>query len=170
MASQTKIRVEKGDITEFRGDAIVNAANNHLLLGVGVAGAIARKGGPSIQQECSEHGPIRVGEAAITGAGNLAARYVIHAAAMGDEPASRESIEAATRNSLELADRHGLKSIAFPILASGVAGFPVDEAATIMIAAIRGYLAAAETGIDELVLYGYSDADAGTVRWVLEQG
>lgn len=170
MASQTKIRVEKGDITEFRGDAIVNAANNHLLLGVGVAGAIARKGGPSIQQECNEHGPIRVGEAAITGAGDLAARYVIHAAAMGDEPASRESIEAATRNSLELADRHGLKSIAFPILASGVAGFPVDEAATIMIAAIRGYLAAAETEIDELVLYGYSDADAGTVRWVLEQG
>jgi O-acetyl-ADP-ribose deacetylase (regulator of RNase III) len=170
MASQTKIRVEKGDITEFHGDAIVNAANNHLLLGTGVAGAIARKGGPSIQQECHEHGPIRVGEAAITGAGDLAARYVIHAAAMGDEPASRESIEGSTRHSLQLADEAGIKTIAFPILASGVAGFPVDEAAAIMIAAIRGYLAEAETEIDEVVLYGYSEADAGTVRWALEQG
>jgi O-acetyl-ADP-ribose deacetylase (regulator of RNase III) len=170
MASQTRIRVEKGDITEFQGDAIVNAANNHLVLGTGVAGAIARKGGPSIQQECDEHGPIRVGEAAITGAGNLAARYVIHAAAMGDQPANRASIEGSTRHSLQLADQAGIKTIAFPILASGVAGFPLDEAAKIMIAAIRGYLAEAETEIDEVVLYGYSEADAGTVRYTLEQG
>ncbi|UCC72492.1 MAG: macro domain-containing protein [Gemmatimonadota bacterium] len=169
MTSETKIRVEQGDITEFQGDAIVNAANNQLILGAGVAGAIARKGGPTIQQECNEHGPIRVGEAAITGAGNLAARAVIHAAAMGDEPASRASIEGSTRHSLELADQNGIKTIAFPVLASGVAGFRVDEAARIMVSTIRDYIVEGETAIDEVVLYGYSQADAATVRWVVQE-
>ncbi|UCC48284.1 MAG: macro domain-containing protein [Gemmatimonadota bacterium] len=169
MPGQTKIRVAQGDITEFQGDAIVNAANNRLKLGAGVAGAIARKGGPSIQRECDEHGPIRVGEAAITGGGNLAARYVIHAAAMGDEPASRASIEGSTRHSLELADRHGIKTIALPILASGVAGFPLDDAARIMAQAIRGYLSKAKTQIAEVTLYGFSAADAETVRKVVNE-
>ena len=168
MTSQTKIRVEQGDITEFQGGAIVNAANNRLRLGSGVAGAIRTKGGPGIQQECDEHGPIRVGEAAITGGGNLPARHVIHAAAMGDEPASRASIEGSTRHSLELADRNGIKTIAFPILASGVAGFPLDEAARIMLDTIRAYVAQASTQIDEITLYGYSAADADLVRQVVE--
>jgi O-acetyl-ADP-ribose deacetylase (regulator of RNase III) len=169
MPDQTTIRVAQGDITEFQGDAIVNAANNRLKLGAGVAGAIARKGGPSIQRECDKHGPIRVGEAAITSGGNLAARYVIHAAAMGDEPASRASIEGSTRHSLELADRHGIKTIALPILASGVAGFPLDEAARIMAQAIRGYLSKAKTQIAEVTLYGYSTADAETVRKIVNE-
>ena len=169
MATQTRIRVAQGDITEFRGDAIVNAANNQLVLGAGVAGAIRRAGGPSIQRECDEHGPIRVGQAAITGAGDLPARYVIHAAAMGDEPASRASIEGSTRHSLELADENGVKSIAFPILASGIAGFPLDEATCIMMAAIRAYLAEGVTQIDEITLYGYSAADAETIRAVVEE-
>ncbi len=169
MTSQTKIRVEQGDITEFEGDAIVNAANNRLRLGSGVAGAIRTKGGPGIQQECDEHGPIRVGEAAITGGGNLPARYVIHAAAMGDEPASRASIEGSTHHSLELADRNGIKTIAFPILASGVAGFPLDEAARIMLDTIRAYVAQASTQIDEITLYGYSAADAETLRRIVEE-
>jgi O-acetyl-ADP-ribose deacetylase (regulator of RNase III) len=168
MTSQTKIRVEQGDITEFQGGAIVNAANNRLRLGSGVAGAIRTKGGPGIQQECDEHGPIRVGEAAITGGGNLPARYVIHAAAMGDEPASRVSIEDSTRHALELADRNGIKTIAFPILASGVAGFPLDEAARIMLDTIRAYVARASTQIEEITLYGYSVADADLVRQVVE--
>ncbi|KPK83155.1 MAG: Appr-1-p processing protein [Gemmatimonas sp. SM23_52] len=169
MPDQTRIRVAEGDITEFRGDAIVNAANNRLKLGAGVAGAIARKGGPSIQRECDEHGPIRVGEAAITGGGNLAARYVIHAAAMGDEPASRASIEGSTRHSLELADQCGIKTVAFPILASGVAGFPLDEATRIMAETIRAYLAEGKTRIVELTFYGYSAADADTVRKVVDE-
>lgn len=168
MPDQTRIRVAQGDITEFQGDAIVNAANNRLKLGAGVAGAIARKGGPSIQRECDEHGPIRVGEAAITGGGSLAAHYVIHGAAMGDEPASRASIEGSTRHSLELADQHGIKTVAFPILASGVAGFPLDEATRIMAETIRAYLAEGKTQIVELTLYGYSAADADTVRKVVE--
>ena len=169
MASRTTIRVEQGDITEFAGDAIVNAANNQLWLGAGVAGAIKRKGGPSIQEECDAHGPIRVGEAAITGAGDLPSRYVIHAAAMGDEPASQSSIEGSTRQSLELADENGIKTIAFPILASGVAGFPLDEAVRIMLTVFRAYLAETSSGIDEIVLFGYSDADAAAVRQVLEE-
>ncbi len=169
MGPRTRIRVAQGDITEFRGDAIVNAANNRLVLGAGVAGAIARKGGPSIQRECDEHGPIRVGEAAITGAGDLPVTYVIHAAAMGDEPASRASIAGATRHSLELADRHGVKTIAFPILASGVAGFPLAEAARIMVETITAYLAERPSGIEEITLYGYSAADAETVRRVVAE-
>ncbi|BAW01650.1 Appr-1-p processing protein [Thermus thermophilus] len=81
-----RIRVVQGDITGFQGDAIVNAANNYLKLGAGVAGAILRKGGPSIQEECDRIGKIRVGEAAVTGAGNLPVRYVIHAAVLGTSP------------------------------------------------------------------------------------
>src|SRR6202007_3422696 len=78
-----RIQIQQGDLTEMEVDAIVNAANNDLILGAGVAGAIARKGGESIQKECDEIGSIPVGFAAITGAGNLKARYVIHAASMG---------------------------------------------------------------------------------------
>lgn len=169
MAEKTQISVAQGDITEFSGDAIVNAANNRLILGAGVAGAIRRKGGPSIQRECDAHGPIRVGEAAITGAGDLPASYVIHAAAMGDEPASENSIAGSTRHSLQLADEHGIRTIAFPILASGVAGFPLDEAARIMLDTIRNYVAETDTRIEEVTLYGYSAADAEVIRGVLRE-
>jgi O-acetyl-ADP-ribose deacetylase (regulator of RNase III) len=166
--TRPNIRVAQGDITDFQGDAVVNAANNQLQLGAGVAGAIRKKGGPSIQRECNEHGAIRVGEAAITGAGDLEARYVIHAAAMGDEPASRESIDGATRHALRLADENGVRTIAFPILASGVAGFDLSEAAGIMLAAIDGYVANSDSGLEEIVLYGYSAADADTIREIVE--
>ena len=169
MASQTKINVVQGDITEFAGDAIVNAANNQLILGAGVAGAIRRKGGPSIQRECDEHGSIRVGEAAITGAGDLPARFVIHAAAMGDEPASRPSIEGSPRSALQLAAQHQVTTIAFPILASGVAGFPLGDATRIMVGSIRAYLNESSTQIEEISLYGYSAADADEVRAVVEE-
>ena len=166
--------VEEGDISTFDGDAIVNAANNHLVLGVGVAGAISARGGPEIQQECDayvrEHGPIRVGEAAITGAGKLDARFVIHAAAMGDEPVSAETIRAATHHSLALARRHSCASIAFPILGSGVGGFPFEEAARIMIEEIRGLLRHTEV-VEEVVLYGYTPEQAATLRrLVLDDG
>ena len=170
MTRKPRIGVAQGDITEFRGDAIVNAANNRLILGAGVAGAIARKGGPTIQEECHKHGPIRVGEAAITGGGDLAARYVIHAATMGDEPATRQSIEGSTRHSLQLADEAGVKTIAFPILASGIAGFSLEQAARTMLASIHAYLATVKTEIQEITLYGYTQADAELVRRVVEEG
>lgn len=159
------IRVARGDITTYAGSAIVNAANNHLLLGAGVAGAIARRGGPSIQAECDRHGPIRVGEAAITGAGNLPCRHVIHAAAMGDEPVSERSIRDATSSSLRLAAELGLQDLALPILGSGVGGFPFRRAVEIMVQAIRAASATGEGA--EVVLYGFTAGDAATIEEVL---
>lgn len=156
------IRVAQGDITTYAGSAIVNAANNHLILGAGVAGAIARKGGPSIQAECDRHGPIKVGEAALTGAGNLPCRYVIHAAAMGDEPVSERSIRNATRASLALATQHRLRDLAFPVLGTGVGGFPFARAAQIMAEEIRR--AASDGGPDDVVLYGFAAEDAARIR------
>ena len=148
-----RITVRQGDITAFEGDVVVNAANNHLVLGAGVAGAIRRGGGPSIQQECDRHGPIRVGEAAITGAGDLTARWIVHAAAMGDEPVSEQSIYHSTQASLALAVQHDARRIAFPVLGSGVGGFDFAEAARIMRRAIAD---APESGqLDEIVFYGY---------------
>lgn len=132
------IEIIRGDITESDCAAIVNAANNELKLGAGVAGAIRRKGGPSIQEECDRIGPIKVGEAAITGGGNLKARYVIHAASMGfSHPTTAESLHSSTLASLRLCVKHKIESIAFPALGTGVSGFPVQECARIMLAAVK---------------------------------
>ncbi|WP_018461090.1 macro domain-containing protein [Thermus oshimai] len=157
-----RIRVAEGDITEFEGEAIVNAANNWLKLGAGVAGAILRKGGPSIQEECDRIGPIRVGEAAVTGAGNLKARYVIHAAVLGDEPASLDTVRRATRSALEKAVALGLKTVAFPLLGTGVGGLPVEAVARVMVEEIRE---APDTL--EVTLYGYRKEDAEAIRKAL---
>ncbi|UCD23262.1 MAG: macro domain-containing protein [Gemmatimonadota bacterium] len=152
------LSVRQGDITTYDGDAIVNAANNHLQLGAGVAGAIRRSGGPSIQAECDRHGPIKVGEAAITGAGNLRVRWIIHAAAMGDEPVSERSIRLSTVASLKLAADTGIKRIALPVLGSGVGGFDFKQAAQIMRDAIRESPHAAS--LEEVVFFGFSFEDA----------
>jgi O-acetyl-ADP-ribose deacetylase len=130
-----RIRIQQGDITEMEVDAIVNAANNDLMLGAGVAGAILRRGGDSIQKECDEIGSIPVGYAAITGAGKLKARYVIHAASMGlgGERTTAKSLRTSTAHSLRIAAERKLKSIAFPAVGTGVSGFPVDECAQIML-------------------------------------
>ncbi|GAA6756452.1 Appr-1-p processing protein [Thermus sp. 2.9] len=157
-----RIRVAQGDITEFRGDAIVNAANNYLRLGAGVAGAILRKGGPSIQEECDRIGKIRVGEAAVTGAGSLPVRHVIHAAVLGDEPASLETVRQATRSALEKAVALGLKTVAFPLLGTGVGGLPVAEVARVMLEEIKR---APDTL--EVTLYGYREEDAEAIRRAL---
>jgi len=156
------IRVARGDITTYAGSAIVNAANNHLLLGAGVAGAIARRGGPAIQEECLRHGPIRVGEAAVTRAGALPCRYVIHAAAMGDEAVSERSIRDATAAGLARAVELRLRDVAFPILGSGIGGFSFRRAVEIMVETIR----TADAGID-VVLYGFNAADAAVIDEVL---
>jgi len=130
-----RIQIEQGDITEMDVDAIVNAANNDLVLGAGVAGAIRRKGGPSIQAECDEIGTIPVGYAAITRGGNLKARYVIHAASMGlaGERTTAKSLKTSTEHSLRIAAERQLKTIAFPAVGTGVSGFPVEECAQIML-------------------------------------
>ncbi|MGB7436522.1 MAG: macro domain-containing protein [Candidatus Acidiferrum sp.] len=130
-----RIVIQQGDITDMDVDAIVNAANNDLILGAGVAGAIHRKGGDSIQKECNEIGSIPVGYAAITGGGKLKARYVVHAASMGldDVPTTAKSLRTSTAHSLRLAAERQLKTIAFPAVGTGVSGFPMEECAQIML-------------------------------------
>jgi O-acetyl-ADP-ribose deacetylase (regulator of RNase III) len=129
-----RVQVMQGDLTQQDVDAIVNAANNDLMLGGGVAGAISRAGGPSIQAECRKIGPIEIGEAAITGGGNLKARHVIHAASMRlGGRTTPESLRRSTRRSLDIANEQGLTSIAFPAVGTGIAGFPMDQCAEIMI-------------------------------------
>ena len=148
---KSRIEITQGDITEKATDAIVNAANNELILGAGVAGAIRRKGGPAVQDACNRHGPIQVGEAAITTGGNLKARHVIHAASMTLGSATTAgSLRSSTRASLELARDNRLRSIAFPAIGTGVAGFPLDECARIMLEEAARHLAG-ETTLERVV-------------------
>ena len=128
------VEVQQGDLTIQDVDAIVNAANNDLELGGGVAGAIARAGGPAIQAECRTVGPIEVGDAAITGGGRLKARHVIHAASMRlGGRTTAESLRRSTRRSLAIAEERGLRSIALPAIGTGIARFPMDDCARIMM-------------------------------------
>ncbi len=146
----------EGDITEQEVDAIVNAANSQLLLGAGVAGAIREKGGPSIQAECDEIGPIQLGDAAITGAGDLSARFVIHAAGMPPMgEANEESIVSSMRRSLELANENGCHSVAVPAIGAGIGGFPAQRAAELLLREARAHLDS-ETKVTEIrfVLFG----------------
>lgn len=137
-----KIVIRQGDLTESDCDAIVNAANSDLQLGGGVAGAIRRKGGPAIQRECDAIGSIPVGTAAITTGGELRARHVIHAASMRlGGRATAEALRNSTAFALRLAARHGLRSIAFPAVGTGIAGFPMRECAEIMLAEAAEHLA-----------------------------
>ncbi len=133
-----EIEVVQGDITEADVDAVVNAANNQLWMGTGVAGAIVRRGGRGIEDEAIAQAPIAVGEAVITSGGTLPARHVIHAAAMGrDLRTDGDKIANATESALALAETHRLRTLALPALGAGVGGFPVEECARIMVAAVR---------------------------------
>jgi O-acetyl-ADP-ribose deacetylase (regulator of RNase III) len=157
---QQKIDLFPGDICQQRVDAIVNAANNHLWMGSGVAGAIKRRGGEEIEDAAVKLGPIPVGEAVVTGAGKLPAKHVIHAAAMGqDLIPTAETIGAATRNSLLRANELGLESIAFPLLGTGVGGFDVEEAARLMLEEVRAELEG-ETSVKKVVFCVLPPADA----------
>ncbi len=151
-AGKTTIRLIVGDITRCRTDAIVNAANSALRLGGGVAGAIRRAGGESIQRQCDSIGGAPVGSAAITGGGRLAARYVIHAVGprQGEGDEARK-LAGATRASLELADGHGLESIALPAVSSGIFGVPLEDCARVMLGAAVKYLNRGEHSLLEVV-------------------
>ena len=178
-----KIEIRQGDITEQADvDAIVNAANTDLQLGAGVAGAIRRKGGRIIDEEGQRQAPIKLGEAAVTTAGTLPNKYVIHAAAMGfraedqavpKKPGTGSSaaiIREATRNSLRRADELQLRSIAFPALATGVARFPVEECAEVMMAAAREYAVEQTASSIELVVFVlFSQSDYEAFKRVAEQ-
>ena len=129
-----KIVIQQGDLTEMDVDAIVNAANNDLILGAGVAGAIRRKGGEEIQKECDAIGSIPVGYSAITTGGKLKARFVIHAASMElGGKTSADTLRHSAGHSLRIANERGLKTIAFPAVGTGIAGFPLKDCAQIML-------------------------------------
>ena len=159
-AGKTTIRLIVGDITRCRSDAIVNAANSALQLGGGVAGAIRRAGGESIQRECDSIGGTPVGTAVITGGGRLTARYVIHA--VGPRQGEGEEVRklaGATRASLEIADRHGLESVALPAVSSGIFGVPLEDCARAMLGATVEYLNSGEHSLRE-VLFCLFDKNA----------
>lgn len=135
------LELVQGDITEMQTDAIVNAANAALQMGGGVAGAIRRKGGPEIQEECNTIGGTFVGGAVMTTGGKLKAKHVIHAVGPrygeGDEDTKLRN---ATLNSLKLADTHSLQSISLPAISAGIFGFPKDRCAEIMLSTTIDYL------------------------------
>jgi O-acetyl-ADP-ribose deacetylase (regulator of RNase III) len=134
------VEVVDGDIAALEVDAIANAANNHLWMGSGVAGAIKRAGGEEIEREAVAQGPIEVGDAIATGAGQLPARWVIHGAVMGqDLRTNAELIRTTTGSCLRVADELGAETLALPAFGTGVGGFPLDECAKIMVDAVRAY-------------------------------
>jgi len=136
-----KIVLLQDDLTEADVDAIVNAANNDLQLGGGVAGAIRRKGGEQIQRECDAIGSIPVGGAAITSGGRLTARHVIHAASMQlGGVTTKRALRSSTAHALRIAAQNNLKTIAFPAVGTGIAGFPMRECAEIMLAEAQKHL------------------------------
>jgi O-acetyl-ADP-ribose deacetylase len=152
-----KIEVVEGDIAALEVDAIANAANDHLWMGSGVAGAIKRAGGEEIEREAVAQGPIEVGDAFATGAGQLPARWVIHGAVMGqDLRTNAELIRTTTGSCLRVADELGAETLALPAFGTGVGGFPLDECAKIMVDAVRAY----ESSSLKRVVFAVFGADA----------
>ncbi len=141
MSVADKIVLQQGDLTEMDVDAIVNAANSDLQLGAGLAGVIRRRGGESIQRECNQIGSIPVGGAALTSGGKLKARHIIHAASMelGGHTTTR-ALRGSTAHSLRIADEHGMRSIAFPAIGTGVGGYPLSECADVMLHEVAVHL------------------------------
>ncbi|HUT81627.1 MAG TPA: macro domain-containing protein [Candidatus Bathyarchaeia archaeon] len=161
------IEIVKGDITEITVDAIVNAANNELWMGAGVAGAIKRKGGKIIEEEALVKGPIQHGGAVETTAGELKAKYVIHAAAMrSDGYIDENSLKSSVFNSLKLADELKLRTIAFPALGTGVAGYPAKLCAKQMIDTIKNFQ---PKMLEKVVLVLFSDEIYQIFKIKLEQ-
>ncbi|HLJ61245.1 MAG TPA: macro domain-containing protein [bacterium] len=160
-----RIRIVCGDVTLLAVDGIVNAANDRLWMGGGVAGAIKRRGGPEIEREAIALGPVPIGGAVATAAGRLGARYVIHAVTMGQDLATGAGIiREATRSALRVADSLGLRSVAFPALGTGVGGFPSARAAAVMLQETAAHLRAGSS-LDEVVfaLYDVAAYDAFVV-------
>lgn len=164
-----KIILMQGDITEMDVDAIVNAANNDLQLGSGVAGAIRRKGGDQIQKECDAIGSIPVGSAAITSGGRLKARHVIHAASMQlGGRTTAQALRGSTAYSLRIATQHKFRSIAFPAVGTGIAGFPLRECAEIMLEAARKNLEG-QTSLEKVYFVLYDKPSLRVFDGVLKE-
>jgi O-acetyl-ADP-ribose deacetylase (regulator of RNase III) len=132
------LEVVEGNIALLEVDAIANAANNHLWMGAGVAGAIKSAGGDEIEREAVAKGPIEIGDAVATGAGSLPAQHVIHGAVMGqDLRTDSDLVRKTTRRTLEVAEQVGARSLALPAFGTGVGGFPLEECAAIMVDVVR---------------------------------
>lgn len=173
MVNKTKLILVKGDITRQGTDAIVNAANSGLLGGGGVDGAIHQAGGPSIMEECKQirakQGGCPTGEAVITTGGHLRAKYVIHTVGPiweGGNANEPELLRSCYRNSLSLARAHGLKTISFPSISTGVYGYPVSRAAVPALGAIMEFINA-QDGFDEVWMVLFSDHDYETYKSIL---
>ncbi len=134
------IEVVEGDIAVLEVDAVANAANDHLWMGAGVAGALKRAGGDEIEREAVAKGPIPLGDAVATSAGRLPARWVIHGAVMGqDLGTNADLVERTTQSVLRVAEELGAESLALPAFGTGVGGFPLGECARLMVAVVRGH-------------------------------
>lgn len=156
----TEIKIIQADITTLSVDAIVNAANNKLVMGGGVAGAIRQKGGREIEDEAIKRGPIKIGEAVETKVGKLPAKYVIHTATMGmDFKTDEVKVRQSCASALQVAERLKVKSIAFPALGCGVGGFPLVAAAKIMAQEVFKHLRKKESSLREIIFCLY-DAEA----------
>jgi len=144
------IHIDRGDLTACEVDAVVNAANNDLVLGGGLAGAIRQRGGPAIQAQCNRHGPVEIGQAALTGAGDLPARYVIHQASMGLGGATTaRSLRDSTRAVLKIAEQTpDIRTLAFPAVGTGIAGFDLARCAEIMLAEVSAHISAGSSLTD----------------------
>jgi O-acetyl-ADP-ribose deacetylase (regulator of RNase III) len=165
------IGIVQGDLTEMEADALVNAANNHLWMGGGVAGALKRKGGKIIETEALEKGPIPIGEAVLTTAGKLKAKYVIHAAGMGtDLRTDADKIKNATHNALKRAHEANLNSVAFPAIGTGVGGFTVEKAAEIMLGTAVNFLKTEhKTSIENIIFVLYTQSAYSTFKGELKK-
>jgi O-acetyl-ADP-ribose deacetylase (regulator of RNase III) len=167
----SRLRLVQGDITTVAADAIVNAANEGLWVGGGVCGAIHRAGGSTIAMECSRIGHTPTGQAAVTTAGRLPARHVIHAVGPiweGGDQGEPELLASAYRSSLRLADRHGLKTIAFPSISTGTYGYPIDQAARVALRTVADHLRG-ETGLAEVTFALFSDRDLAAYEAALAE-
>ena len=152
------VSIERGDITDWEVDAIVNAANSTLAMGAGVAGAIKRKGGAIIEEEALRQAPVEVGEAVLTTGGNLVATHVIHAAVMGpDLKTDGDKIATATRAVLALAVKHRITSLALPALGTGVGHVPPAVSADAMLNAVVAHLRAGGSSLKRVVFVLYQD-------------
>ncbi len=160
-----ELEVVEGNIAELDVDAIANAANNHLWMGAGVAGAIKVAGGEEIEREAVAKGPIEIGDAVATGAGRLPAQYVIHGAVMGqDLRTNAELVGRTTRRCLEVADELECRTLALPAFGTGVGGFPLEECATIMVAESRAHEPAS---LERVVFAVYGDEAEAAFRSAL---